>query len=252
MQNERVTIAKTLDAVNQRFYQHHGNGFDRTRQAAWPGWLDVFEGTLSPPFNQVLDIGCGNGRFASFLAAHEHLSRQIKSYVGYDRDQGLLESARRKTLPFATKWQTWDWMQSKSSTELIKSDLIVAFGVFHHIFGYEHRLQLLTRLTKSLLPNGHLVLSVWDFGKDKKYHAKQLDKAAICQTLDINPDALESNDFFFGFGHTHPIPRYCHWSSPNEMQRTNTDLLRSVAGLKRIPYLNCPTDLNQYWIWSRA
>ena len=151
MQKERVTIAKTLDAVNQRFYQHHGNGFDRTRQAAWPGWLDVFGGTLSPPYNQVLDIGCGNGRFASFLAAHEHLSRQIESYVGYDRDQGLLESARRKTLPFSTKWQTWDWMQSKSSTELIKSDLIVAFGVFHHIFGYEHRLQLLTRLTKSLL-----------------------------------------------------------------------------------------------------
>jgi SAM-dependent methyltransferase len=59
-----------LNAINRAFYATVADDFDQTRGTAWPGWQRLLP-YLSTPLS-VLDIGCGNARFALFL--HDSLS----------------------------------------------------------------------------------------------------------------------------------------------------------------------------------
>ena len=64
--------ANALRALNRRFYEERAREFSDSRNAPWPGWL-----RLAPHLRELaeggraislLDAGCGNGRFAHFLA----------------------------------------------------------------------------------------------------------------------------------------------------------------------------------------
>ena len=66
----RAETRERLDGINREFYSAQSAAFDATRDHPWPGW----ERTLAvapawPQDGRVLDLGCGNGRFARFLAA---------------------------------------------------------------------------------------------------------------------------------------------------------------------------------------
>lgn len=54
-----------LNAINRAFYATVANDFDQTRGTAWPGWKRL-QPYLTLPLS-VLDVGCGNARFALFL-----------------------------------------------------------------------------------------------------------------------------------------------------------------------------------------
>ena len=59
-----------LNAINHAFYATVADDFDQTRGTAWPGWKRLLP-YLTTPLS-VLDVGCGNARFALFL--HDNLS----------------------------------------------------------------------------------------------------------------------------------------------------------------------------------
>ena len=60
---------QSLNEINAQFYASIGKYFDETRQQYWQGWDQVLDHTFPTPRPlSVLDIGCGNGRFSSFLA----------------------------------------------------------------------------------------------------------------------------------------------------------------------------------------
>src|ERR1700741_2300315 len=54
-----------LNNINRNFYATVADDFDQTRATAWPGWQRLLP-YLSMPLS-VLDVGCGNARFARFL-----------------------------------------------------------------------------------------------------------------------------------------------------------------------------------------
>ena len=63
------TRAQLLE-LNRAFYLAHATAFDRSRAGRpWPGWQRILGGfAAGRPLGRVLDVGCGNARFACFLA----------------------------------------------------------------------------------------------------------------------------------------------------------------------------------------
>ena len=248
---KHLNIAETLDAVNKRFYAHHAEGFNETRQHPWSGWDRVLPHIEQNGLTRIVDVGCGNGRFARFLANALTPTSPSFSYFGYDREAQLLARATKMNLPFKCHWQAWNWMEGNAMLTLEKSDLTVPFGVLHHIYGFQNRVQFLRDLGDTLQIGGTLVVSTWNFGSNPRYASKYLDQSTICNEHGIDPGALEANDYFLGFGHQSPLPRYCHWVSDAEMQQIESELKVSHPNLQPRPPIQESADLNRYWIWRQ-
>ncbi|MEM7675444.1 MAG: class I SAM-dependent methyltransferase, partial [Myxococcota bacterium] len=83
--------AERLVAINQTFYRRFAAAFDETRTGAWPGWHRLLQ-TERP--RRVLDLGCGNGRFARFLSKRPAADRI--AYEGWDDNPDLLARAQAR------------------------------------------------------------------------------------------------------------------------------------------------------------
>ena len=62
---DAATIRNIID-LNNRFYKTVATDFSATRQMPWAGW-DRLLPFLPKEAIDILDLGCGNGRFLSFL-----------------------------------------------------------------------------------------------------------------------------------------------------------------------------------------
>ncbi|MCY3978559.1 MAG: class I SAM-dependent methyltransferase, partial [Chloroflexi bacterium] len=87
----RATIER-LNQINRDFYRATAAEFDATRQAAWRGWERLLA-EIDLPVESALDLGCGNGRFALFLAARQ---TQPFRYIGGAFNADPLAHARRQ------------------------------------------------------------------------------------------------------------------------------------------------------------
>ena len=80
---------RALNAINRAFYREGAAEFSAPRDHPWPGWTRVAElvasARLAEPL-EVLDVGCGNGRFGWFLAKR----RPELRYLGLDASAELL------------------------------------------------------------------------------------------------------------------------------------------------------------------
>lgn len=108
-----------------------------------------------PPKDPVLDVGCGSGDLAIYLA---QLGHQV---VGIDFVEAAILDARRKadSLPFETSrllhFQVADAL--KPSLLQKKFGAIVDSG-FYHLFNAEQCDQLVAEIASTLLPHGHYYL----------------------------------------------------------------------------------------------
>lgn len=235
---------RQLLEINRTFYEAHADAFDRSRGARpWPGWTRLIPCLAAGAtgrsdrreLGSVLDIGCGNARFACFLAEAGFDFR----YTGVDANPTLLGAARRQ-LPAAIA----------TRAELVRQDflafdhqpgddlpagpfeLVVLMGVLHHVPGADWRLELLRAAARRLAPAGLLVLAAWQFGEDPRERRKQVGWPAHGPILgtSIDPAALEPGDALLRFGDdpTAP-PRFCHSIRDDEIE-TWPDVL----GLERI------------------
>ena len=131
--------ASRLNDINRAFYQATARDFDATRQRPWSGWTRLLQ-SLDLPVESLLDIGCGNGRFARFLARQQS---QPFAYCGIDSSADLLALARQQLQS-----------RSLSSSELLERDIVmsdlpqrsarlaVMFGLLHHVPGRQRRRRL--------------------------------------------------------------------------------------------------------------
>ena len=138
--------------LNEKFYLKIQAYFNRSRQSPWSGWQKLLP-FLQGPSLQVLDLGCGNGRFGIWLAKH----RQIE-YTGLDNNQFLLDQIPFGRLIKQDLTQPWNLKA--------KVDLVAILGVMHHL-PKPYRLQLLKRAATHLQPGGILFLSFWEFDPAK-------------------------------------------------------------------------------------
>lgn len=263
--NPRAVAA--LNRINRRFYARQAQSFNATRSHPWPGWdrvLDPFlQGGLERsaiPVRTILDVGCGNGRFAAHLGS---VSSEPFHYLGIDESVEMLALARRRLQPIdtiETELLSLDLTSPLVDPKLDarRFDLIVVFGVLHHIPGLDCRRRLLVDLAGRLEHGGRLAVSFWQFGAQQRFRKRVVDWSEYAEVTgdEINESWLETGDYLLAWGQQREtealgddsptVARYCHYADSTEA----TSLVGSL-GLTIIDRFNSDgrgDELNCYYV----
>ncbi len=191
--------------INSDFYNSFADSFAGTRYGAQPGWDRIIPHFPAPC--QVLDLGCGNGRFAHFL---DERLEQV-DYTGLDGSERLIEIARKQSSRLtrtSTKFRTVDltrpgWEQPYRMGEF---DVIVALAVMHHIPGFAARSAFLRAAASCLAPSGWLILSNWRFA----HNARMRKKIVPWQQVGLSDADVEPGDYLLDWKKDGTGYRYAH------------------------------------------
>lgn len=238
---------RALNAMNRAFYVARGADFDASRDHPWPGWQRALASTARPLAGRapgaaprrVLDLGCGNGRFGVWLM---HLDATPTHYLGLDASPTLLDRARAAFATsrpgFDVELRELDFVEGDGPEALPLGpfDLVVVFGVLHHVPGAALRRRLVESAAARLAPGGGLVVTAWQFGGRERFERSLLPEdvvEALAPSWGVDPGELEPGDRFLGFGGDSSIPRYCHAMDAAEldalMQGLGVDVVDAFA-----------------------
>lgn len=227
---------KALNRLNQDFYLNQAATFAATRQYPWPSWERFATGYADshpePPSPwQVLDVGCGQGRFATYLEKRclsTSLSTTLLAYTGCDLSTQLLDLAKQQhpTTPSNRFiWQSVDLVPQLQATNQPphpplfnfheKFHVIALFGVLHHIPAQDLREKLVINLAKYLAPGGEIWLSIWAPARLGVPAPPALSRIEVGKKYSIDQSDLEDDDFFVGWQNSASV-RYVHWLSATE------------------------------------
>ncbi len=221
------STVKKLNEINRTFYEEIATEFSDTRHQHWTGWLELIP-LITQQFSQtsltVLDVACGNGRFGIFLK--EQLPQFQFSYMGIDSNQKLLGIAEAQLQP----------LYNKEVLRLIKkdiveenfaeqADLIVAFGILHHIPSFELRVQFIQKLAACIKPGGLLIIAAWQFDQLENIFARRKTP----EEVGLKATDLEENDFLLTWEREKSATRYAHLITNDEM-----DKLIALSDLKLV------------------
>jgi len=203
-------------------YSTHAKEFSDTRQSPWAGWNRLVSNTVvaSKKDIKVLDLGCGNGRFLKFLM---NTDLDIAKYIGVDNSRELLDIAensidnQRINADFMSlDLEDKNWDQKLSEVTNMSFDLIVVFGVMHHLHKFDIRKKILTSSYYLLNENGILCITYWQFVKMDRFKDK-LKKADS-----VDKDKFSENDYILPFGDNNAV-RFCHYVNETELEELEAD-----------------------------
>ncbi|MFZ1757355.1 MAG: class I SAM-dependent methyltransferase, partial [Caldilineaceae bacterium] len=233
--------------LNRIFYASTADEFNATRQQPWPGFDGILPyipaGEKSRPI-RVLDVGCGNGRFASYLADQG----LAVDYTGVDASLELLDLAHSRTGDLAgvsTTYQQADLANPEWSIGLTTGglyDLVACFATFHHLPGADLRQRVLADLARLTAPAGVIAVSYWQFLSADRFQAKLADWAEI----GLSPDQVDPGDALLPWKRGPAILRYVHQIEDAEA--------RHLATVAHLPTLHTfradgkEGDLNLYHV----
>ena len=234
MDNDTI---QRLNVLNQDFYRITAENFNQTRNHAWGGWQQLLP-YLKPPLS-VLDVGCGNGRFGQFL--FENLSTDI-AYTGLDANPSLLNRARELLSDFNESVHLVQEDIIKHPPDVGEFDLVVLFGVMHHIPGYQNRLDFMHQLAQCVAPNGLLVFACWRFYDNPRFRER-----IVAWSDDFQ---VEHHDYLLDWRSGERALRYCHFV--DDAEHAN---LINATGLHELTTFRADGksgDLNQYSILRKS
>lgn len=260
-----------LLALNRDFYEREAGSFSVTRDHPWPGWQRVLDALVPAATDgpgrgvagvgglerargagcvRVLDAGCGNGRLAHFL-----LERGPRlHYVGIDASRALVAAARAAAPDTAAAdaiaFEVVDLIAEPDALPAGPFDLVAAFGLLHHVPGFETRIALLERLGARLAPRGRLAATFWRFGSETRFASRV--QPWSCLAPPLAPDALEPGDHLLRWGEAQDVVRYCHFADEREIAR----VVERLRGAGLVPLERFQSDgrsgsLNEYVVWGR-
>ena len=260
------TTRKQLLELSRAFYEAHAEAFDASRgHQPWPGWTRLLKALPAPvstptststpaPALRVLDIGCGNARFARFL----HDSGYSIQYEGLDANAALLDAARTRLsdeLRESVELAEHDFLAGDRPGAALPDgpfDLVVLMGVMHHVPGADWRRALLEASAARLAPGGTLALAAWQFGGRPRFERRMVAWDSLEPILGspIDLERLEPGDTLLRFGDV-PFapPRYCHQVAEDEFLGWPEMLGLEAADEYRAD--GSAGDLNRYWVLRR-
>jgi len=201
MNHKTLTV---LSELNRDFYSRFAQEFARTRRT-WPPGFERILPDVRPAAN-VLDLGCGNGRFLSFLAARGWRG----AYTGVDSSETLLDIARQTAhgAPgIQTRFQLTDLLGPDWVAQRVDrpADAIVCLAVLHHIPGKANRERFVSDCAALLAPGGRMIVSTWQFTNSERLLTRLLPWEAI----GLRQEELEPEDYLLGWGQGMAGRRYC-------------------------------------------
>lgn len=231
-------------AINQAFYRQLAGAFGASRNHPWPGWRRLLTHLgAQPQALSVLDVACGNGRFAEFLQAHYE---GPVDYLGVDTSEELLSEARACKRPWA-RFERQDILHSLPEPSFA---LVGCFGLTHHVPGSARRKQLMQRLFSKVAPGGLLAVSFWRFAERPRFAKRVKDWSAY--NAEQPPEhrvpiaQLEAGDHLVVWGRGEGL-RYCHSFSEAEIDA----LFEEQPVIARFLADGKSQDLNEYVVLQR-
>lgn len=246
---DKTTIDNII-RVNKDFYDKIGPDFDKTRQSAWKGWGRVME-IIGKEFGEtnsaespirVLDIACGNGRF---MGAAPKTGLPLFKYLGVDSNDFLLSKAKVLEND-RIKFMKLDVINDLEKLSPATFDVVVAFGITHHIPSNELRKKWFSQLASLVSKNGLLIFTIWNFKDDSRF------KPNPSHNL-ISDIKLEEGDYFIGWADNKNAKRYFHKYSDKEIADIGEILIS--AGLKLIKKFKSDGkngEMNEYFVYCRS
>ncbi len=254
---DEATI-RALCALYREFYEEASAEFSATRRHPWAGWYQIvpaLEALAARAASlRVLDVGCGNGRFARFLS--DALDAPLL-YVGLDASAALLDEARRTlrgdvdAALHVCDVATDDWERPLGAARF---DLVALFGVLHHLPGRPTRRALLERLAARVAESGLLVFTVFRFAHFERFRARlmpwpELERLSPEHAARIDLEKLEPGDHLLRWGPGAARARYCHFVDADELRELIDALpLECVASFESDGKTG---DLNSYVLLRR-
>lgn len=207
----RDTIVRQLLQLNRDFYATVSADFDQTRGGLPVGWrqLRKWLPTVEGRPLRVLDVGCGNGRFAWLL---DEWGIQA-DYVGIDGDVRLLDFAREHAIAlkgvravfFAADFTALDWPALHGRAQPA-FDAVVCFAALHHVPSHKLRVQVVRSLATQVVAGGVLILSHWQFLTSARFVRKQI----AWQTIGLTESDVEAGDALLPWQQGTFAVRYVH------------------------------------------
>lgn len=216
----RESVRQRLLEVNRHFYAQVAEPFDATRQQATPGLVAIlpyFQGEGKEPLT-VLDVGCGNGRFARLLDE----AGIACEYTGVDGSGALLalaEAANRGLAKVHCRFVQADladraWAEGLGHQ---RWDRLLCTATIQHLPGYDLRLRLLRDFAR--LCQGTLVLSFWQFLSSERFRARLIDWSEVgLATADV-----EEGDALLPWKQGVEATRFVHQVDEAELHRLAKD-----------------------------
>lgn len=241
----RPDTAAALLALNRQFYARFAGEFSRTRRSWPPGFSRILP-YLQSGFN-VLDLGCGNGRFLMFLDESGWTGR----YTGLDSSEALLTDARilaARAIRIASSFVLADLSEGwpDAVRRVSPFDALVSLAVLHHIPGRHHRIAFLARCAELLPHEAPLIVSTWQFMTSERLTRR----LTPWEVLGIDPADVERNDYAVGWGEGSPGARYCAYIDEPELKA-----IAAEAGLTAVETF-CSDghegNLNLYGVLARS
>lgn len=144
-------IARIILNETRKNYDLIAPAFSETRQRLWPDF-NFFEKYIQEG-DDVLDIGCGNGRFYEFLK-----DKKI-NYKGVDNSSNLISEAKKRYPVIVSSFEVGDILDFKPEA---KFDKIFCLAVLPHLPSQALRFKALSNLRKILKEEGMLFLTCWN------------------------------------------------------------------------------------------
>jgi SAM-dependent methyltransferase len=249
------TTVRALNAINLAFYRERAGEFSASREFPWPGWQRLLPHIPTPQETgdrplRVLDVGCGNGRFAGFLCEALAPRGARLDYCGLDASAPLLAHARRRPLPRAAAcFVELDFVEDPARLPPGPFDLAVLLGVLHGVPGRARRRALVQAAAECLAPGGVLALTCWRFAELERFRRRLVSWETYNREAAQPIDAaqLEPGDHLMPWGRGRGPVRYCHATGAAAFDTLMRDL-----GLERLEtYLadGRSGDLNRYAVY---